>query len=247
MNFAASAESYAKFRVGFPPSFFEKVPLQGVVLDLGAGTGALAQGYAAQGCVVCAVDVSAEMLAFASGPLVKLVARAESCTFAPETFDAIVVGQAWHWFDGELVARNCLQFLKPGGRLVIASLEYRVERGSLGEKTEGLILRYNPAWPLAGFKDWLPERQVLLQRMGFGSVAAHEYDEAIVYSKEAWRGRMQACNGVMVIADAHQRARFDADLAQLLQGEVEPMAVPHRISWVVGHKPRVGIQNPSRL
>ena len=125
MNFGVSAQNYAKHRQGFPASFFEKVPLKGVVLDLGAGTGTLATGYAQRGCLVCAVDISAEMLRHLQGPVIKLVSRAEEAPFADETFDAVVVGQAWHWFDENKAIELCRRVLKPGGQLVIASLDYR--------------------------------------------------------------------------------------------------------------------------
>jgi SAM-dependent methyltransferase len=154
MNFGSAAQNYANHRLGFPDSFFEKVPLRGVVLDLGAGTGTLAKGYAVQGCFVCAVDVSTEMLAHARGPFVKIVARAEEAlpSFADETFDHVVVGQAWHWFDAELAAHECFRVLKPNGTLTLASLDYRLAEGNIATRTEALIVQHNPSWPLAGSK-----------------------------------------------------------------------------------------------
>jgi len=239
MNFGPSAESYAKFRAGFPPSFFERVPLAGVVLDLGSGTGSLAQGYAAQGYVVCAVDISAEMLAQARGPLVKLVSRAEDCTFADSSFDHVVVGSAWHWFDGASVAANCLRMLKPGGTLVIASLEYELDPGSVAHRTEALILKFHPKWSMVGVTYHAHERSRLLERTGFTDLESHDYRESITYSQEAWRGRMQACNGVIAFPDDDTRMRFDDELSRLLAPEGEPLEIPHRISWVIGRKPVV--------
>ncbi len=115
------------------------------MLDLGAGTGTLSYGYAAQGCFVCAVDVSAEMLAQAEGPFVKIVSRAEDCAFASETFDHVVVGQAWHWFDGERVAADCWRILKPGGRMQacngVMAIPSKEFRSQFDEDLERLLSR----------------------------------------------------------------------------------------------------------
>ncbi len=243
MNFGAAAENYAKHRLGFPESFFKKVPLKGIVLDLGAGTGTLTRGYCAQGCFVCAVDVSAEMLAQIHSPCVKIVARAEECSFADDTFNHVVVGQAWHWFGSESVAIDCRRILKRGGQLVIASLDYRLAPGNIAERTEEIILRHNPTWPLVGFKDYSHERIQQLERHGFVDVHAHEYDENIAYTKDGWRGRLQACNGVMAMPSAEQRTQFDTELEQLLKSETEPLSITHRIAWVVGIKPEANNSN----
>src|SRR5512143_258648 len=119
MDFGASAVDYATHRKGFPPSFFERVPLRGRILDLGTGTGSVASGYARRGAWTVGLDLSLPMLRAAEGVPARLAARAEALPFRAGAFDAVVAGQCWHWFDGPAAARECWRVLRPGGALVI--------------------------------------------------------------------------------------------------------------------------------
>ena len=55
-DFGKTAQDYAQFRAGFPPSFFERLDTFGIgsagqrIVDLGTGTGTLARSFAGQGC-----------------------------------------------------------------------------------------------------------------------------------------------------------------------------------------------------
>ena len=61
-NFGAAAADYAKFRAGFPESFFDRLSNLGLctpgttVVDVGTGTGTLARGFAARGATVIGID-----------------------------------------------------------------------------------------------------------------------------------------------------------------------------------------------
>src|SRR5919106_278009 len=152
MDFGPTAQDYARHRQTFPSSFFDRVPLRGDVLDVGAGTGALARGYSERGARVVALDVSLRMLAEASDLPRRVVARAEACPLRSASFDAITAGQCWHWFDGPAVAQECRRVLRPRGTLVIAHFNYLPLSGSVAEASEALILERTPDWPLAGIQ-----------------------------------------------------------------------------------------------
>ncbi len=92
------------------------------VLDLGAGTGKLTRALVAAGHRVVAVDVSEGMLTELrrSLPAVQvLVGDAEDIPLPAASLDAVVVGQAWHWFQHEAAAAECARVLRPGGVLGI--------------------------------------------------------------------------------------------------------------------------------
>src|SRR5215510_11001666 len=67
-NFGAVAEDYAKFRAGFPDSFFDRLAAFGIgvagetVVDVGTGTGTLARGFALRGCKVIGIDPDDRLL-----------------------------------------------------------------------------------------------------------------------------------------------------------------------------------------
>jgi SAM-dependent methyltransferase len=88
------------------------------VADVGAGTGKLTRVIGALGCEVVAVDPDSSMLA-ALGENVPSVATltgtAESLPFEDGGFDAVVVGQAWHWVDPAKGSREIGRVLRGSG------------------------------------------------------------------------------------------------------------------------------------
>lgn len=94
------------------------------VLDLGCGTGHLAQEIRVltDGRVV-GIDLSPEMIALAreaAPETIEFVTGDVHALDMPEAFDAILSNSAFQWFkDGELALRNCLAALRPGGRMAM--------------------------------------------------------------------------------------------------------------------------------
>lgn len=235
MDFGASATDYATHRKGFPPSFFERVPLRGRILDLGTGTGSVASGYARRGAWTVGLDLSLPMLRAAEGVPARVAARAETLPFRAGAFDAVVAGQCWHWFDGPAAARECWRVLRPGGALVIAHFDYLADRSGVARETERLILRFNPGWTMAGkdgrYERWRPHLAA------FADLESFWYDEDVTYSHQSWRGRMRACNGALAVRDDAARSRLDLLVGELLATRFpEPLVVPHRVFVLRGRK-----------
>ena len=94
------------------------------VLDLGCGTGHLAQEIRmlTDGRVV-GIDLSPEMIALAreAAPAAIEFLTGDAHTLdMPEAFDAILCNSVFQWFeDGERALRNCLAALRRGGRMAM--------------------------------------------------------------------------------------------------------------------------------
>lgn len=237
MDFGPSAKDYAQHRQGFPESFFERFPLEGKVLDLGSGTGTLARGYARQGAWVVAADLSVAMLRQADDLRCRVVARAEACPFRSATFDAVTAGQCWHWFDGEVAARECRRVLRPQGRLVIAHFNYLPLLGSVAEASEALILERNPDWAMGGLHSMTGLWDDHLQAAGFEDLTTSTYEIEVAYTHEAWRGRMRACNGVLALG-AERIDEYDRAHAEKLKERFpEPLSVRHEVFALTARAP----------
>jgi SAM-dependent methyltransferase len=125
-SFGAAAAAYAEHRPGYPADAvdwaLEQVaggPLR--LLDLAAGTGKLTEGLVARGAVT-AVEPDPAMLAElrARFPGVDaLEGSAESIPLPDASFDAVLVGQAWHWFDADITFAEVARVLRPGGVLAV--------------------------------------------------------------------------------------------------------------------------------
>jgi SAM-dependent methyltransferase len=123
-SFGAAADAYAEYR----PDYAEAAVRWALapagpaprVLDLGAGTGKLTATLVSLGANVTAVEPDPAMLAEFRRALPgvrSLSGRAEAIPLPDASIDAVVAGQAMHWFDMKLAAPEIARVLVPGGVL----------------------------------------------------------------------------------------------------------------------------------
>jgi SAM-dependent methyltransferase len=123
-SFGAAAAAYAEHRPDYAEAAvrwaLESVPGQPRVLDLAAGTGKLTATLVAIGADVVAVEPDPEMLAELRRLLPgvrSLPGTAEAIPLPDASVDAIVAGQALHWFDLAVAGPQMHRVLAPGGVL----------------------------------------------------------------------------------------------------------------------------------
>ncbi len=119
-SFGQVADLYQRARPGYPPEAIEwllgPAPLD--VLDLGAGTGKLTAALLAAGHRVTALEPLAEMreLLVATLPAATAIdGRAEELPLPDGSFDAVVAGSAFHWFEREPALAEIERVLRPPG------------------------------------------------------------------------------------------------------------------------------------
>lgn len=122
LSFGSEAAAYERGRPSYPPEAIDWLLPTGAhdVLDLGAGTGKLTTRLVERGLNVTAVDPIPEMLELLSNSLPDtpaLLGTAEEIPLADNSVDAVLVAQAWHWFDPERAVKEVSRVLRPGGRL----------------------------------------------------------------------------------------------------------------------------------
>jgi hypothetical protein len=129
--------------------------------------------------------------------------------------------------------------LAPGGLLAIANYIYLPQQSQLVRDSEALVLKWNPAWKLAGFDGlfpWLVDRVATHPAIRLREQFCYDHERGMTHA--GWRARLRTCNGVGSGGmDEATVERFDADLAALLAERYpEPLAIPHRVFCVVAEK-----------
>jgi SAM-dependent methyltransferase len=120
LAFGSAAAAYDRFRPTYPRAAVEWAvggPPPREVVDLGAGTGILTRVLTSAGYTVTPVEPDPEMraqLAAGSGPAA-MAGGAEDIPLQDGSVDAIVAGQAYHWFDPEVAHAEAARVLRPGG------------------------------------------------------------------------------------------------------------------------------------
>lgn len=242
LDWNATSTDYLRYRPGYPESFFELAFQLGVgrvgqrILDLGAGTGALALQFARQSARVVALDASESQLAALRQVAGKerleietVHAKAEESGLPAGSFDAVTASMCWGYFDQDAMAREVPRLLKPGGVLLVSSSIWDA-RDPIAKASEQLISVYNPtssqrrkeADP-SPVPSWLVAPLVV---RGF-----HTWLEPLYFTRESWRGRIRASKWIGAALEQSAVAAFDREHEHLLQGIAgERFAIQHRIT-----------------
>jgi SAM-dependent methyltransferase len=135
----AAAAAYDAGRARYTPAVLaalELPPPPARVLDLAAGTGLLSRALLDARYVVVAVEPDPEMAEHQPAGAERVQASAEATGLPAGSVDAIVVGDAWHWFDAPAAAAEVHRVLRPRGRVAL------VWRGSIGEERPRELLPF---------------------------------------------------------------------------------------------------------
>lgn len=128
-SFGAIATSYAQHRPDYPEQAvawaLESLSGSAPVVDLAAGTGKLTEAMLRCGipaAAVLAVEPDDGMRAELSRRLPEIAVRPGSAEQIPAedgTVDAVLVGQAFHWFEPDRALAEIARVLRPGGVLAV--------------------------------------------------------------------------------------------------------------------------------
>jgi SAM-dependent methyltransferase len=151
-SFGQAADEYERYRPTYARDSVTwalgEAPLR--VADLGAGTGIMSRLLRQLGHEVTAIEPDEQMLARlpeASPGVAAVLGAAEAIPLADGSVDAVVAGQAYHWFDPDRALPEIARVLRPGG--VFAAFWNDADSGTqwtvkLVEIIDGPALAYAP-------------------------------------------------------------------------------------------------------
>jgi SAM-dependent methyltransferase len=115
------AARYDRARPPYPAELIEQIRTAApgdAILDVGTGTGIVAQQFRDLGCTVLGVEPDARMAEFARSTGIETeISTFETWEPHGRRFDAVVSGTAWHWVDPVAGAAQAGRVLRPGGLL----------------------------------------------------------------------------------------------------------------------------------
>jgi SAM-dependent methyltransferase len=177
-GFSRSAKAYERGRPGYPAEavelFVSRLRPGATVLDLAAGTGALTRPLLETGLEVVAVEPVAEMRAALPAAARALEGTAEAIPLGSSEVDAVVVGQAFHWFDGDAALGEIHRVLRPEGLLALF-WNVRIREHPLHAAIDGLIDPHRGETPTHRWGAW---REAFVRTSLFDALEEHEFPNA---------------------------------------------------------------------
>jgi SAM-dependent methyltransferase len=236
--YRGSAGYYDRYRLAYPETMIGDLTRRAGVserarlLDLACGTGQLAFALRRWFGEVWAVDQEPDMVqvvaakaAAGGAPDVRpLVSRAESLDAEPDYFDLVVIGNAFHRLDRDLVAGRVHGWLRPGGYLALCwsdgpwageeawqrALAATLDTWKAALGAEG---RVPAGWDLR--RKRRPDVQVLADA-GFEVAGGREFSTEHRWSLPELAGYVRSTSFLPAAVLGDQAAAFDADLATRL-------------------------------
>jgi SAM-dependent methyltransferase len=230
-GFSRSAEAYERGRPGYPAEALEPFlarlrsgagpPGRATVLDLAAGTGALTRPLLEAGLGVVAVEPVAEMRAALPASVRSLEGTAEAIPLGSGEVDAVVVGQAFHWFDGDAALPEIHRVLRPEGLLALF-WNRRVDEDRVNRAIDEIVDPHRAEVPTHRADEW---RAAFERTALFVPLAEHEVPNEQRLDADGMEARVGSISFIAAL-DEPQRERV-LKQARALAGE-GTVTVPYR-------------------
>jgi len=230
VGFESGSDVYERARPGYPDDVLAYLAdLLGFragsrVLDLAAGTGKMTRQLrdVAPRCV--AVEPSPSMRAVFKGAVprgVVVAGTAEAIPISTGTMDAVVVAQAFHWFDNQQAVTEIARTIRPGGGLALVWNE-RGERDPLIAELVR-VSKWDLCQPYPVGRDF---SGTIDQSGLFGPVTRRGFDFVQHVDRATFVDSVASRSYVRVLPD-RERADLLTRVADLAAAQDQPIAIPY--------------------
>ncbi len=228
-DFGLISENYTKYRDIYPQDFYDKIIARNLcvngqtVLDLGTGTGVLPRNMYQYGAKWIGLDISenqiyeAKALSKMNGMEIEYItASAEQIDFPNKSFDVITACQCFGYFDHEKISIKLAKMLKDNGKLLILYMAWLPFEDKVAEKSEELVLKYNPNW--TGLGETMHSICIPDCMYEYFDLSYHEeYKLNVPFTRESWNGRMKTCRGIGASLSAEEIKDWEKEHLLLLE------------------------------
>jgi SAM-dependent methyltransferase len=226
-GFGRAAEAYDRGRPEYPIQAIDWLTdglgLQSgrLVVDVGAGTGKLTRALVPTGARLVAVEPVENMRRVLTRRLAEvevLAGSAEAIPLRAGSADAIVVGQAFHWFDGPRALVEFGRVLRPAGRLGLI-WNRRDQRQQLEQAIDAIITPYRGSTPAYHSKVWQTAFQ---EGSPFSLIDEVQIPFAQTLDEDGFLDRLMSISFIAALDEA-ERQVVEERLRELAQAQLEPL------------------------
>ncbi len=201
-RFSTRVADYARYRPSYPPGVVQLLcdecglRPEHVVADIGSGTGLLSKLFLDHGNCVHGVEPNAEMRVAGESFLRQYAnshsvsGSAESTTLGAQNIDFITAGQAFHWFQPVAARAEFQRILKPGGWVVIAWNDRRMDETPFSREYEALLQRFGADYK--SVRDAYPEAKTIRDFLNDGRLGTRDLTNHQVFDWEGLCGRLRS-------------------------------------------------------
>ena len=243
-DFSKTSGDYALYRDVYPKEFYDIFINNGIgikgttLLDIGTGTGVIPRNIYKYGAKIIGTDISESQIEEAKKlskdmDIAYFAQSAENLDFKPKSFDSISICQCIWYLDPKVLVNTLDILLKDDGKVIITYMAWLPKEDKIAQKSEDLILKYNPNWTGCNAERTMPYVPIeLLDK--FEIVKEELFDKDIPFTVDSWAGRIRACRGTGAALDPNTLEEFNAEHIKMLEENTNGnFTIKHFISYAI--------------
>lgn len=201
-RFSSRVDNYVKYRPSYPPAIIPFLAREyglkpsDVIADAGSGTGLLTKLFLDNGNCVIGVEPNREMREagehfLAAYPnFISVDGTAEATTLEDASVNAVVAGQAFHWFDIEKAQHEFLRILQPAGWIALIWNARRVDGSPFQREYDQLLRNHSEEYARTNHQDTVTDEAI--EAFYGGRVNRMRFDNAQQFDFDGLLGRLMS-------------------------------------------------------